>query len=553
MGEKPPKRTRRTAWLARVVALAGFPLAPEARAIELFVDSALDQIDDDVSDGVCHTAAGTCTLRAAVMTANRITGNVRVDILLPAGTFELTRPAVGANGDDGGDLNLTDAPTGNPLIVVDGAGPGVTIVDGGETDRVFRVHAGARVEMFDLTVRNGFADPIVSDGGGCIRNYGALRIESATISECVGPHGGGILSAGPGANLQLRSTSFSSCVATGDGGAALISGSGIVARSSFAFNSAGRGGALYAAAGIFLLVEDSEFAFNGAEEGGALATAGTLFLSRSRVELNGATRGGGAHVEPGGVLALEESAIRDNAASAAGGGVHVAGHLQSDRSAIWSNSAETGGGVDFASSGSLVMFDSTVSANSAATFGGGFYLHGSPGLNVYSSTIAFNAADADQDGSGDAGGIYNEDGVANLRNSLVAGNYVFDSQSNPDDCAGEIGSFGRNLFGDTAGCTIVTGSGSWGLLDDLGLLGSLAFHGGRTPTHPLLPGSNAIDGGDPAEGCLGPVGLLTVDQRGAPRVAGARCDVGAFERGSLIFDDAFEWRDTGAWSLSAGE
>ena len=45
---------------------------------------------------------------------------------------------------------------------------------------------------------------------------------------------------------------------------------------------------------------------------------------------------------------------------------------------------------------------------------------------------------------------------------------------------------------------------------------------------PLLSGSPAINAGNPA-GCIGSTGLLTTDQRGAPRVG--RCDIGAYEAG----------------------
>ena len=131
--------------------------AVAARGIDLVVNSTLDQIDADVTDGICQTAAGTCTLRAAVMTANRATGAVRVDILVPPGTFEITRPPIGRNGDDGGDLDLTAPLSGNPLIVLQGAGVGATVIDALDADRVVRVHAGRRAVIQDLTLRQGFA------------------------------------------------------------------------------------------------------------------------------------------------------------------------------------------------------------------------------------------------------------------------------------------------------------------------------------------------------------------------------------------------------------
>gem|GEM_PF-3485943 len=53
-------------------------------------------------------------------------------------------------------------------------------------------------------------------------------------------------------------------------------------------------------------------------------------------------------------------------------------------------------------------------------------------------------------------------------------------------------------------------------------VGSFGHHGGPTPTLDLQPTSPAIDAANPAW-------CLPTDQRGVPRLYGARCDVGAFE------------------------
>jgi hypothetical protein len=61
-------------------------------------------------------------------------------------------------------------------------------------------------------------------------------------------------------------------------------------------------------------------------------------------------------------------------------------------------------------------------------------------------------------------------------------------------------------------------------------LGPLANNGGPTLTHALVPGSPAINAGDPAA-MSGEGGVPQFDQRGAPftRVHGGRIDIGAFE------------------------
>ncbi|MEP6511406.1 MAG: hypothetical protein ABJB02_07420, partial [Dokdonella sp.] len=120
---------------------AAMLFAPHVLAVQTFtVNSTLDGIDDDTSDGVCHTAANTCTLRAAVMQANRSSG-AGATIMLPAGTFILTRPAANGDGEDNGDLNLTAPPSGsgNAVIAIIGAGVARTIIDANQIDRVFHI------------------------------------------------------------------------------------------------------------------------------------------------------------------------------------------------------------------------------------------------------------------------------------------------------------------------------------------------------------------------------------------------------------------------------
>ena len=69
----------------QALALAGPRLlAANAMAAVFNVDSTADEIDTDTSDGLCHTAANTCTLRAALMSANKESG-ADVTSNVPAG------------------------------------------------------------------------------------------------------------------------------------------------------------------------------------------------------------------------------------------------------------------------------------------------------------------------------------------------------------------------------------------------------------------------------------------------------------------------------------
>jgi hypothetical protein len=92
--------------------------------------------------------------------------------------------------------------------------------------------------------------------------------------------------------------------------------------------------------------------------------------------------------------------------------------------------------------------------------------------------------------------------------------------------------YGWNLFGDVSACSLPN-SGNWGY-GTLTTVGPLQDNGGPTWTHALLAGSEAIDTTFDNLGCVDETGsLLTTDQRGAPRVVGVRCDVGAFEYSPL--------------------
>ncbi len=171
----------------------------------------------------------------------------------------------------------------------------------------------------------------------------------------------------------------------------------------------------------------------------------------------------------------------------------------------------------------LTVTNSTVSGNHAGDGGG---LYSVDAMTVTNSTIADNSA------TRSGGGIV---GAISIADTIVAGNRVSSGGSNPD-CAGTPRSLGYNLLGTGAGCSAFVDNVNGDLVGTAGSpvdarLGPLQDNGGPTLTHALLPGSPAIDAGNP-DGCRDDKGnLLTTDQRGAPRpdAAGAWCDIGAYE------------------------
>jgi hypothetical protein len=148
--------------------------------------------------------------------------------------------------------------------------------------------------------------------------------------------------------------------------------------------------------------------------------------------------------------------------------------------------------------------------------------------------------------------VYNYGGgTFNLRSTVVAGNILNRETFWDDDCAGALGSYGRNKFWRL--CTITqNGVGDYTLLGSLSELAPLANNGGPTRTHAIVAPSDMIDGAEPIFGCRDKTGsVILADQRGFARSVGVRCDIGSFELGasdpSLIFVDGFESGDLSAW------
>ncbi len=94
------------------------------------------------------------------------------------------------------------------------------------------------------------------------------------------------------------------------------------------------------------------------------------------------------------------------------------------------------------------------------------------------------------------------------------------------NCRGTFISQGYNLIGELpAGCTIVPEIGDQ--FNTNPKIGRSMAHPGVPKYYPLLPGSPAIDAGDPI-GCIDAHGdLLENDQRDTLRTG--RCDIGAYE------------------------
>jgi hypothetical protein len=272
----------------------------------------------------------------------------------------------------------------------------------------------------------------------------------------------------------------------------------------------------------------------GQEDGGGIYNCfGTLTVIDSIVTGNKITHGHGSfgygagiYNCPSSTLTLINTTIRNNSALK-GGAICNGGTLTIIDSTISGNVARQHEGGGIANYGILTITNSTFSGNIArrsllGSLAGGI-LNG--GLFQSTGTIAINNStfSGNVARGGKGGGIFNVKGsTVVIQNSIVANN-------TGGNCHGAVTSDGYNLSSDST-CNF----DSAGDLNDTDpKLGQLRNNGGPTETLALLPGSSAIDSGNPS-GCTDGKGhLLKTDQRGKPRPDkedSGGCDRGAYER-----------------------
>jgi hypothetical protein len=297
--------------------------------------------------------------------------------------------------------------------------------------------------------------------------------------------------------------------------------------------------------------------------GGGILNHGGLTLSGTSILSNNAgscgafsiSVGGGINSLGGGQLTVTNSVISNNAAGYGGGISNLSGTMTVSNSTISGNSAgNNGGGIynkGFRGRATLTVTNCIVSGNSTTFIGGGISNgadEGGASLTIANSTICGNSADngggignaASEGDTSDVtvsnstlsgnwatdngGGIYN--GYAGGSVTLELSNIILNAGSSGENIfniGGTVTSHGYNLSSDDGG-GYLTATGDQINTDPM--LGPLQDNGGPTFTHALLPGSPAINAGNPSF-----TRPPFFDQRGSPfnRLANGRIDIGSFE------------------------
>ena len=217
-----------------------------ARSATFNVNTTIDGVDAAPGNGTCATDGGSCTLRAAIMEANRLGGSHTINV--PAGLYVLAIPGVGEEDAAQGDLDVTAD------LTIAGAGPGSTIVDGGGLERVFEIIGTANIS--GMTIRNGAA---VSAGspqygsnflGGLVENVSTLSLTNCTLEGGRANAGGAIWSSGSGTLTIDRCTINGSeavnlGITNAEGGGLYLHTTTVISNSTISGNwSAGSGGGI---------------------------------------------------------------------------------------------------------------------------------------------------------------------------------------------------------------------------------------------------------------------------------------------------------------------
>jgi hypothetical protein len=270
--------------------------APVRSDVSFTVDDPADALDANPGDGICATAGGGCTLRAAIMETNALAGADTV--VLPSAVYTLT---IGGSGEDMatmGDLDITDD------LTITGAGADTTIIDGNGSvtvDRVVQIVGSDPQTMISgVTIRNG------AGSDGALQVNGNLTLSDTIISESTNEYGIYTKSDGSVLTMTNGTVSNNRCVGihVGSSSKAVVNDSTI--------HGNGCGG--ISNSGVLMMINSTVSGNSTDQAGGGIASGSTATLINCSVRDNMA-RYGGAGISNDGTMTIISSTICCNVAS----------------------------------------------------------------------------------------------------------------------------------------------------------------------------------------------------------------------------------------------
>jgi hypothetical protein len=368
----------------------------------------------------------------------------------------------------------------NKSLTISGPGNDQLSIDGNQALLVFGIFPDKTAAISGLTIRNA--------------QSGILNVGTVIVTNCV-------LSNSYDGLSNYGAATVSSCVLTGNLYNGLYSYEGVTTVSNCVVSGNAAGG----------LFNNVPFGPNNSVSG-----RGSMTISDSIISDNS-----GPGVKNYFFLTILNSTLSGNSADEDGGGISSGtfkspGGVTVINSTISGNSTSSGGGGIAIQYGGLTLVNSTLSGNSAGDEGGGIANY-TGRVQVANSTLSGNSAAS-------GGGIYNVagqfGGTIEISNTILKAGALGENIFNN---GGTVTSGGYNISSDDGG-GLLTGPGDQINTDPL--LGPLQDNGGPTLTHLPMPGSPAIDAGDPN---FTPPPYR--DQRGPcfHRVFGRRIDIGSVE------------------------
>jgi CSLREA domain-containing protein len=250
-------------------------------ASPFYVNSMTDATDANIGDGVCASAAGACTLRAAIQETNAAADcstnpqQTMQTINVQPGTYTL----IAGEGEDNGATGDLDIKT---HVTINGAGAQATIVDASQNDRVLDVFSRCTVRIVGISATNGRITQGGSVGAG-IQNRGQLTLDSVSVTNNVAGtnfslSGGGIY------NHQRADLTLLQVVVSGNKATNLSAG-------------IENGGSLKVYNST--IADNQTIVLGGRGSAGGIqnTSGGTAQLIGSTVSGNGAWRGGGIYLD----------------------------------------------------------------------------------------------------------------------------------------------------------------------------------------------------------------------------------------------------------------
>jgi hypothetical protein len=515
-----------------------------------------------VDTGLDPGPGGTTSLRQAIFQANASANNIiQFAPALNGSTLTLQN----------GEIVVTE-----PMYIV-GPGPDKLTISGNDASRIFNISTVSAtpiaVTLSGLTLTHANASGF---GGAIWAGNVSLTLENSVLDYNAAVFGAGIYSSSPYATVS------------------------VITGTTISKNTATRGGGLYFSGGSSLHIADSVLDSNTGTTkfgGGRLNRVSSVSIERTRItnnksqSLSGAGLSIDSHNAYVPTAQISASSITSNTAGSDGGGLYLSNvfaTLTSDT--ISGNSANNGGGIFVYDSQAtpttqLTLQRSTISGNSASTFGGGVNVQRASSIYIQKSLISGNNTYNFSGGGG--GGIalqsvssqaslydstfyanyaYNNGGGigifdaatgnnTKINGTTIAGNLTFNYESNGILGAGvpflyncvAANNSSHTISQDISGTfqelySLVRTVGTANIVGAFGNkngqdphLGPLAVNGGPTLTMMPALSSPVLDAGGPS-----PSGT---DQRGLPRSANGRRDMGAVERQypeDIIFRSGFD-------------